>query len=162
MNVLEFKWTISRARDTYGYNVMTLYVDGVKTARCNGGGYDMKGTVLGNFIARRFKDELLKLETEFYGLTFHDPNYDPGKEVIDGETVAEREKAGKSLGLERYQSFYKASSKIPTERHTIPSINGACGFSSVERILKAIGHHLEYIPTRGQNSIYKLEPITPI
>lgn len=39
---LKFKWTISRARETLGYNVVTLYVNGSKVARCNGGGYDMK------------------------------------------------------------------------------------------------------------------------
>ena len=157
METLEFKWTVSRAQDTYGYNVMTLYVDGEKKARCNGGGYDMKGRVLGNWVASRFREELLKLKPEFYGLTFHDPNYDPGKEVIEGQTVEDREKEGKSFGLERYQSFYSASSKIPTERHTIPSINGACGFSSVERILKAIGYSLRLLPTRGQNAHYILE-----
>ena len=117
----------------------------------------MKGTVLGSFIAHTFRDELLKLNTEFYGLTFHDPNYDPGQRVIGGETIEEREEAGKSFGLERYQSFYAESSKTPTPKHIIPSINGACGFSSVERILKAIGCCLEYIPTRGNNSIYKLK-----
>ena len=156
-STLEFKWTVSRARDTYGYNVMTLYVDGEKTARCNGGGYDMKGTVLGSFIAHTFRDELLKLNTEFYGLTFHDPDYDPGQRVIEGGTIEKREEAGKSLGLERYQSFYAESSKTPTPKHIIPSIDGACGFSSVERILKAIGYCLEYVPTRGKTEAYTLE-----
>jgi hypothetical protein len=99
----------------------------------------------------------------FYGLTFHDPNYDPGKAVIgvdcsdrtmskpgeaEGMTVADAETQGISVGLERYQAIYTASSKTPTERHTIPSIDGACGFSSVEQIMKAIGLTLEWMPGR--------------
>lgn len=248
---LEFKWTTSRGRDTYGYNVCTLRADGRKVARCNGGGYDMKGTCFGSFLEVAFADRLraLKesdmpanshwqpdrarvcdgrckdeynrkvgetikdwsgddLESElnkiklarlpedcfecpmckgptrpsnegkriddgrfFYGLTFHDPNYDPGKAVIgtdcsdrtlsktgsEGETVADAEKAGKSFGLERLQAAYKASSKHATERHTVPSIDGACGFSSVEAIAKAIGLSLRYVQVRSSKlDIYEL------
>jgi hypothetical protein len=101
----------------------------------------------------------------FYGLTFHDPNYNPGKAVIgkdaddrtfaraaggsaEGKTVEQAEKDSESFGLERYQAFYRASSKTPTERHTVPRIDGACGLSSVERIMKAIGLDLEYVRGR--------------
>ena len=50
-----FKWTVSRGRYTYGYNICTMYLhrrngDKVKVSSCNGGGYDM-----------------------FYGLNFYDP-----------------------------------------------------------------------------------------
>ena len=38
---LVFKWTTSRAKLTFGYNVVSLFVDGVKVAACNGGGYDV-------------------------------------------------------------------------------------------------------------------------
>jgi len=89
--ILKFKWTVSRARDTYGYNICSLYVNGKKVSGCNGGGYDMKGTALGAWVEMRFKDELLKLKEEFYGLTFHDPNFDPGLKEIEGETIRERE-----------------------------------------------------------------------
>jgi len=158
MTVLEFVWTVSKARDSYGYNIMTLYVDGKKATQCNGGGYDMKGTVLGNWVASHFKNQLLGLKEEFYGLTFHDPNYNPGKEVIEGETIEEREKAGKSVGLERYQAVFSASNKLPTEKHTIPHINGATGFNQVERILKAIGYYLKWVPTKSSTrDIFTLE-----
>lgn len=143
--LLSFKWTVSKARDTYGYNVVTLRANGTKVAQCNGGGYDMIGTCLGDWIANSmlFREKLLKFKTEFYGLTFHNPHYDPGKRIIEGQTVEEREKEGKSVGLERYQSFYSASSPFPTKLHNIPSINGACGFSSVEAILKELGYFLD-------------------
>ncbi len=167
---LVFKWGVSRGRDTYGYTICSLWVDDEKVAMCNGGGYDMKGTCFGNWVARRFEKELLKLEIpwgtrngkdvqEYYGLTFHDPNYDPGKEIVDVETVEEREASGKSMGLERYQSFYKSSSRIPTENHTVPSIDGACGFSSVETILKAVGYGVEYIHGTSKQDIYAVSKI---
>lgn len=51
--VLEFKRSTSRGRNTYGYN------NGIKVASTCGGGYDMKGTVLGDYIQQRFQAELL-------------------------------------------------------------------------------------------------------
>lgn len=105
----------------------------------------MQGTALGEWIEKRFKKELLWIDKKFYGLTFHDPNYDPGKKIIKGETVEERGKTGKSMGLERYQTFHGASSKTPTDKHVIPLIDGACGFESVERIINAIGCKLERV-----------------
>lgn len=183
IGTLEFKWSVSRGRDSYGYNICTLFFDGEKVARCNGGGYDMKGTCLGNFIASRFADRLLKLKEkdlpkaggcrpegtrpEFYGLSYIDPTYDPGKAVVKhapvfgkdedaGKTVAVLEKEGKSLGLERYQAFWSATSKFPTRKHRIPSIDGACGMSSVQEIMRAIKLDIEYVPTKGGNSIYLL------
>jgi hypothetical protein len=149
----EFRWTVSRGRDTYGYNICTLYIDGRKVANCDGGGYDMQGTDMGNWLAVHAAKCLVKLTKEFYGLTFHDPNYDPGKAVIgqdasdrtlggksDGKTVEQAERDGESLGLERYQAAYAASSKLPTERHTIPIINGSCGMSCVQDIGRACGY----------------------
>ena len=60
---LKYKWTTSKAKDTYGYNICTLLVNGVKKGRCNGGGYDMQGTSLGNWIENEFnKDEANKLK----------------------------------------------------------------------------------------------------
>ena len=153
---LRFKWTVSRGRDTYGYNICSLWIDGQKVSSCNGGGYDMKGTALGDWMALEFKDKLVTLTKEFYGLSFHDPNYDPSKAIIAGQTVEEREKEGKSIGLERYQAFHGASSKIPTDKHIIPLLHGACGFSSMERVLNAIGYKLEYIDGATNYDIHLL------
>lgn len=200
---IELRWTTSRGRDTYGYNICTLYADGRKLARCNGGGYDMEGTCLGTWLAREYADRLLALTEAdmeeqshweparnkdgtikykghaqqgrrvddgryFYGLSYIDPNYDASKAVVNhapvfgkgedaGKTVEQLEAEGKSLGLERYQAFWSATSKHPTERHTVPHIDGACGKSSVERIAKAIGIEFEWIPTRSKKlSIYRI------
>ena len=143
----------------------------------------MKGTALGNWVAGRFSDELMKLEIpmsrrngedvqEYYGLSYHDPKFDPGKAVIgdgaddrtigknaEGKTVEQAEADGESLGLERYQAFYRASSRVPTERHTVPLIDGACGFSSVERIINALGYELEYVHQTAKEVIYTLDRI---
>ena len=47
---LEFIWTVSRGRETYGYNICSLYSNGVKVSSCNGGGYDMQGVCLANYL----------------------------------------------------------------------------------------------------------------
>ena len=133
---LKFKWTTSKARDSYGYNVCTLLVDSEKKARCNGGGYDMKGTCFGSWIEKEFKKDLLKFKQDFYGLTYHDPNWQPSNECLEEE---KKDELTKLTGLARLRDFHKASSKLPTEKHTIPQIDGACGFSSVEKILNHLG-----------------------
>lgn len=157
-HTLYVKWGTSRGRDTYGYTTCALWEHGRRLASCNGGGYDMRGTVFGNWLAAAYRDRLLKLkakdmpEGKLCGLTFHDPGYDPSKAIIgeqcddrtlgkgaNGKTVEQAEKDGESLGLERYQAFYRASSKVPTKRHTVPLIGGACGFESVRKIAEAIG-----------------------
>ena len=151
MKALKFKYTTSKGRDSYGYNICSLWVDGEKQASTCGGGYDMKGTALGNWMARKFEKELLKFNKSFYGLTFHDPNWQPSKEVID------KEKKGLSLGLERYQDFYKQSSKLPTEKHTIPQLDGACGFESMISILNNMNYYLKYIDGDNNTSTYILD-----
>lgn len=154
---LRIHWGTSRARDTYGYNVVSLYVDDKLTARCNGGGYDMEGTVFGDWVAKAFVLQLRKLKSEFYGLTFHDPTFNHGAVVPSGEneTVDELEKSGKSIGLERYQAFYSASSKVPTKKHVIPRLDGACGMSSMRSVFEAIGGRLEKVASSRNDSFYR-------
>ena len=142
----EFRWTVSRGRDTYGYNIVTLRINGDKVASYNGGGYDMEGSCLGDWLAQHAAKELLAITVEFYGLSFHDPNYDAGKaELPSGKTVAEAEAAGESLGLDRYQQFRAASSKIPSTNHIAPMIDGGCGMRSVIAIGEAIGYKFAYV-----------------
>jgi hypothetical protein len=222
--VLTIRWGTSRARGYEGYTTCTLRNGtGRRVAACSGGGYDMTGTVFGNWIARTFAAELRSLRAKdmpaqshweashqrvcqkcliqtvadeqpyeslppethtcpvcgdetredhhdgkrvddgrsFYGLTYHDPNYNPGKAVIgkdchdrtlgksEGETVEQAEAAGKSVGLERYQAFYRASSPVPSKRHIVPLIDGACGFNSVLSIFNAIGLSVRKVGKSG-------------
>jgi hypothetical protein len=138
---VSFKWSHSRAAMTYGYLVCRCYADGVRMAGCNGGGYDLRGTAFGDYVARAFANELrTRIKTPMAGLTFHNPKHDPGATKLPGgKTVAEAEAAGESLGLDRYQAIHSASSPLPTALHTVPMIDGACGFDSVCRIVRAIG-----------------------
>jgi len=161
---LHFRWTISRARDTEGYNICTLLVDDTKVAACNGGGYDMQGTCLGSWIAGAFPKHLSKLGKKFYGLSWHNPNFNPGKAMPDGsdKTVDEVEAEGTSLGLDRYQQFHKASSDTPTAQHTIPLIDGGCGIESVRKILEAIGGTFHHVGGSKNHDYYMVELATPL
>ncbi len=67
--VLEEKWSVSKGRDTYGYNICSLWYGKIKVASCNGGGYDMSSTSISNFINLYFQDRLNSIPTEIeYGL----------------------------------------------------------------------------------------------
>jgi len=142
----EFKWSVSRAARTYGYNICSLWVDGKKMASCNGGGYDMEGTALASWLEQAWRHQLVeKIKHEHIALSFHDPNFDPGKVVVDGETIDEREKSLKTVGLERYQAKHFATTKLPDMAHTIPEIDGASGIDCVIRIGESIGLKFERI-----------------
>lgn len=125
--VLSFKYTTSKGRDTYGYNIVTLYANGEKVARTCGGGYDMRGTCLGDYIKANYIERLKLLKGNtgsmddgagYYGLSFHyetkemPRSYKTHKEYQEGDTI---------------------------------SLDGACGESCMVRIAEAIGLHLEPI-----------------
>ena len=114
---LEFKYTISRARNTAGDTICSLWIHTEsgreKVARNGGGGYDMKGGCLGDWIEeyKPFKQGLSRCKPrDFYGLTFYD------------------EKAQKN------RKQYNPGNKI--------IINGRCGFSCMKSILSALGFYL--------------------
>jgi hypothetical protein len=53
MATYTLNWSISRARDTEGYNVLTARDSrGRKVAGCCGGGYDMEGTVFAEILTK--------------------------------------------------------------------------------------------------------------
>lgn len=74
---LSLKWTVSRGRDTYGYNIVTL-TDQVagKKYRTMGGNYDMQGTVFSNWMDDNYRERYKTLAdkvsslgvSSFYGL----------------------------------------------------------------------------------------------
>lgn len=162
---LEFRWSTSKGRDSYGYNICALFVDGVKVAACNGGGYDMKGTSLGNWLQIAYEKRLYKLiKKEFYGLSFHNPLFNVMDEKLEksdgtftdktdeGKTFRELKEAGKLVDLEINRAFYKSSSKVPTKDHIYGILDGASGFSSMESVATVLGLTLEYVPTKGKSS----------
>ena len=131
---LEFRWTVSRGRDTFGYNICSLWIHDRKVASCSGGGYDMKGASLASWMMDTFQDQLRKLPA----------NYGSG------------DKNKGFYGL----SFYNAKTKKRQARYSKnverASLDGACGFESMTRILNAIGYGLRTISYKTNTQIYEL------
>ena len=129
---LEFRWTMSKGKNTYRQTICSLYVDpiigGVKKASCIGGGYDMKGTSLGSYIEEEYKDRLKKLSTEpFYGFTFY-----------------KTDKNGKYKTLKRYSEG------------AIISLDGAAGVTAMEKVLNAISITLQCLGETKTSTFYTL------
>lgn len=107
---VQISWGVSRGRDTYGYNICRAYSPHLnKTFRTCGGGYDMQGTVIGQFIAEAFQQELqaLKIESIPYAQTGHFKH------------------------PELYGLFFRANGTAYCD--------GACGIESMLRIVQALG-----------------------
>lgn len=59
MTYLALSWSISCGVETYGCNICRLDdTDEGKRYRCMGGGYDMVGTVFGDWLQDRFQERL--------------------------------------------------------------------------------------------------------
>jgi hypothetical protein len=69
-HTLAVKWGTSRGTYTYGYTTCSLRDQhGNRRAFCNGGGYDMRGTVFGDWLADEYQEQLKVLDpAKFYGL----------------------------------------------------------------------------------------------
>ena len=108
---VQIKHSISRGRDTYGYNIVTAVCNG-KSYRTLGGGYDMIGTVLGDWFETEYQDDLTALVTtlqleHYVGTTKRPANAFYGLFVRDDNSVY---------------------------------IDGACGISCVLDIIRACGY----------------------
>lgn len=109
---LEMSWSVSRGRDTYGYNICRLDDSNTgKRYRCSGGGYDMQGTVFAQYLVDVWQNEL----QEFFKAN--------QKDLIPAYT--------NRLKLEKYYgAFYDGASV---------TLDGACGLSCMINIAEAIG-----------------------
>jgi len=116
---IQVKHGISRGVNTYGYNLLSLYADGKKQTSTCGGGYDMLGTVFGEYISQQYRNRLTDLVPNygsldntqgFYGLVILDKDNKRVHKYIEGCHVY---------------------------------IDGGCGYGCVERIAKAIGLTIE-------------------
>lgn len=54
---LRLTWSVSRGRDTYGYNIARLD-SRARRYRCSGGGYDMVGAVFGQYLQAEHQERL--------------------------------------------------------------------------------------------------------
>jgi hypothetical protein len=62
---LSLKIGTSRGKDTYGYPIVTLVVDSKgKCYRAYGGGYDLYGTVVANYLEATYQDRLQAIARE--------------------------------------------------------------------------------------------------
>ena len=117
---LALSWSVSRGRDTYGYSICRL--DDTSTGerfKCMGGGYDMQGTVFGEWLAANYQPELLALKDRAnYTLT----------------------KAGEFIPANREDSLYGMAY---LEKDNRISLDGACGLECMIRIAEAIGLEVE-------------------
>jgi len=104
-----------------------------------GGGYDKKGTALGQFINKHFSNELKKLTAD------------------RGGSVS-RKRTG-FYGLNHYNPKAKAHSRRYLKRateHTRSYVDGACGFDCMKDILAKIGFKLNFIHEGKNHIIYTI------
>jgi hypothetical protein len=117
MNI-KLTWSISKAKDTYGYNRLTaLDLETKKKYVTVGSGYDMVGYVIGNLVADKLQNYLGML-TPYYMVT-----HTNGLQKTNA--------SGAFYGLIFNQLTGKAI------------IDGACGLSSVIKIVEACGYQLK-------------------
>jgi hypothetical protein len=113
---LAVRYSTSRGRDTFGYNVVTVTDQETrKRFSCNGGGYDMLGTSLAEWMVATYQGRLRTISDRAH------MTYD-----------TEHNNTCNAEGL--YGMYAYADGRV--------RVDGACGESSVQRIAKAIGLHL--------------------
>lgn len=114
-----FTYGRSRGQDSYGYNIVSLYVDGVKVAMSVGVGFDQHGSCFGQWLTKTYNERLVKLPANygsmdnnkgFYGLVHYENN--------------------------TYNRLHKSTPQTKT------SCDGMCGRGSMFSIMQAIGVEL--------------------
>lgn len=120
MTYLELKWTVSRGREIYGYNIVTLTdTESGKKYKAMGGGYDMRGTVFGEWLEDVHADDLVGIA---------------GRAHIIRPLTGERHTQDYRVSLYGMTASYKDTAR-PIHIH----LDGACGFESMRAIAEAIG-----------------------
>ena len=137
MKHLSLKHSISKAQDTYGYNVVTLTDTTTgKKYRTKGGGYDMVGTVFANWLKDNYSDELMDLcITGYCGAT------------RSNETREYKRNVNGFYGITAYTD----------DRDNVLSyaLNGACGLGCIISIAKHIGLNIETVYSLDRKGRYK-------
>lgn len=132
--ILKIKRSTSRGQDTYGYIIITL-TDGNtgKKYRTSGGGYDMRGSVLGEWLNTVYATELKALASLAEGT------------IQNGQYNSRRDKNAQS-SINRNQHYYGLLARYDAKGNVERvSIDGACGVSEVMTVARAIGLSIEYI-----------------
>lgn len=133
-NHLALSWSTSKGRDTYGYNICRLDShDSGKRYRCSGGGYDMVGTVVADWLVAEHQDKLVKLA--------HRAHY-----FWDSATRS-RGHVGDSDALYGMTAHYNAGELVRV------TVDGACGIECVIRIAEACGIELQRLANRRGHTV---------
>lgn len=118
INHLSISWAISRGRDTYGWNICRLDDrNNGRRYRCHGGGYDMIGTVFGDWLQSCHQEDLKALFA-------HNTSVDCGYQVP---------------GYRKIENLYG----LTLSPNGVASCDGACGIESMINIANAIGLSVE-------------------
>jgi hypothetical protein len=114
-NYLSISWTVSRGRETYGYNICRLedYEIGQRY-RAVGGGYDMVGTVFADWLVDCYQDRLTEIS-------------DRASSVWCNGSRLRNDAPDALYGM----TYNEADKRV--------LVDGACGLDSVRRIADAIG-----------------------
>jgi len=127
-------WSVSKGRDTYGYNICRLDGPNGKRYRTCGGGYDMVGTVLADFMCDQFQIQLRELV------------------LLNAERT---EECGYSVS--GYRKLPELYGLTVTPKGRV-EVDGACGVSSVIKIFRAIGIDVQSTCGRRQLDGFLLFP----
>jgi len=119
INHLSISWSTSRGRDTYGYNICRLDDrNNGKRYRTCGGGYDMIGTVFGEWLADVYQDRLQ---------AFFVANQDKLERYASTQRL---------IHPDYYGAFVRPDGSI--------SLDGACGIESMRRIAEALALEVQW------------------
>lgn len=120
INKLTLSWSTSKGRDTYGHNICRLDDrNNGQRFRTIGGGYDMTGTVFGQWLETYYQKELMMVSQQAHSV------YNQQKEWVTSG---------------RADSLYGMTYRVKDGRI---SLDGACGIDSMIRIAEAIGLEVE-------------------
>lgn len=118
INHLVLSWSVSKGRDTYGYNICRLDDrNNGKRFRCMGGGYDMIGTVFGEWLQENYQEKLQAIKARSHYIT-------------DENGTGSNSRPDSLYGMR-----WKTDNTV--------SLDGACGLECMIRIAEAIGLEVE-------------------
>lgn len=128
---LSINHSISRAQDTYGYNRVTIIDSGTgkKFVEC-GGGYDMVGSALGQWLEYTYQELLLAIARKAYYI------YDGTRFTL----TKEWQPIHQYVDMSDFGILYGMTRNIPKDS---VQLDGGCGIDSMLHIAKHIGIKLE-------------------
>lgn len=142
MAFLALKHGISRGQDTFGYNLVTLTDSGTgKRFRTCGGGYDMVGTVFGQWLQDNHQDKLLTVA----------PDCDKAYDTVHKRYVhRSTDQNVFDFGL-HCEYLYGSTCQIDDKGQVLSvSLDGACGLECMIKIAKRIGLQVETVYKRDK------------